>query len=254
MQKRDLEVFFKERFLCRASAKQANNNNNKKIWDFFALHGPSTRCLETVRWKTRQIRRRNHSACLSMSIRITPTCLLERFPEWGQQRRSFMRLAGEPVGFINESHRHARAPSAYITPPVLPLFHPRVCRSRAERLPVMRDICGREPCRCGPRCSVCGVNRRSAGSTRSLRRQAAEWLQTGGGSFNTTCRPANQKAFRGGRLGNGGRMERPRVDELLMSLSFTKTERNFRSGSSECKQTEELQGEGRKGGREGGLY
>lgn len=43
-----------------------------------------------------------------------------------------------------------------------------------------------------------------------------------------------------------------RVDELLMSLSFTKTERNFRSGSSECKQTEELQGEGRKRGREGG--
>lgn len=42
-----------------------------------------------------------------------------------------------------------------------------------------------------------------------------------------------------------------RVDELLMSLSFTKTERNFRSGSSECKQTEELQGEGRKEGRGG---
>ena len=46
-------------------------------------------------------------------------------------------------------------------------------------------------------------------------------------------------------------MERACVDELLMSLSFTKTERNFRSGSSECKQTEELQGEGRKGGRKG---
>ena len=49
-----------------------------------------------------------------------------------------------------------------------------------------------------------------------------------------------------------------RVDELLMSLSFTKTERNFRSGSSECKQTEELQGKGRKGGGgrrgESGLY
>lgn len=42
-----------------------------------------------------------------------------------------------------------------------------------------------------------------------------------------------------------------RVDELLMSLSFTKTERNFRSGSSECKQTEGLRGEGRKRGRQG---
>lgn len=36
-----------------------------------------------------------------------------------------------------------------------------------------------------------------------------------------------------------------------MSLSFTKTERNFRSGSSECKQTEGLRGEGRKRGRQG---
>lgn len=40
------------------------------------------------------------------------------------------------------------------------------------------------------------------------------------------------------------------VDELLMSLSFIKTERNFRSGSSVCKQTQEVQGkEDRKGGR-----
>lgn len=70
--------------------------------------------------------------------------------------------------------------------------------------------------------------------------------------MDTTCRPTNQMASSVGRLGNGGRMERPRVDELLMSLSFTKTERNFRSGSSECKQTEELQGEVRKAGREGG--
>lgn len=36
-----------------------------------------------------------------------------------------------------------------------------------------------------------------------------------------------------------------------MSLSFTKTERNFRSGSSVCKQTQELQGEGRKTERAG---
>lgn len=47
----------------------------------------------------------------------------------------------------------------------------------------------------------------------------------------------------------------PGVDELLMSLSFTKKkekkkERNFRSGSSECKQTEALRAEGRK--EEGG--
>lgn len=109
--------------------------------------------------------------------------------------------------------------------------------------------------------AVRDLKRRSAGpgSTRTLRRHTAEWLQTGGGSLNTTCRPTNQTAPSRGRLGNGGRMERPRVDELLMSLSFTKTERNFRSGSSECKQTEELQekegreGErGREGGREGG--
>ncbi len=36
------------------------------------------------------------------------------------------------------------------------------------------------------------------------------------------------------------------VDELLISLSFTKTERNFRSGSAECKQTVERHCAGRK--------
>lgn len=36
------------------------------------------------------------------------------------------------------------------------------------------------------------------------------------------------------------------VDELLISLSFTKTERNFRSGSAECKQTVERSSTGRK--------
>lgn len=58
---------------------------------------------------------------------------------------------------------------------------------------------------------VCGVNRRSAGSGSkcSLRRQAAEWLQSGGVSLDTLCRPTNQRRPSGGRLGNGGRMERP---------------------------------------------
>lgn len=46
-------------------------------------------------------------------------------------------------------------------------------------------------------------------------------------------------------------MERPSVDELLMSLSFTKTERNFGSGWSEYKQTAELQGGRRENGRGG---
>lgn len=36
------------------------------------------------------------------------------------------------------------------------------------------------------------------------------------------------------------------VDELLISLSFTKTERNFRSGSAECKQTVNRHCTGRK--------
>lgn len=36
------------------------------------------------------------------------------------------------------------------------------------------------------------------------------------------------------------------VDELLISLSFTKTERNFRSGSAESKQTVERRCTGRK--------
>lgn len=36
------------------------------------------------------------------------------------------------------------------------------------------------------------------------------------------------------------------VDELLISLSFTKTERNFRPGSAECKQTVERHRTGRK--------
>lgn len=45
------------------------------------------------------------------------------------------------------------------------------------------------------------------GSMRSLRRQAAEWLQTGGASLDTWCRPANQRSPCGGRRGDGGRME-----------------------------------------------
>lgn len=36
------------------------------------------------------------------------------------------------------------------------------------------------------------------------------------------------------------------VDELLISLSFTKTERNFRSGSAECRQTVKRHCTGRK--------
>lgn len=173
-----------------------------------------------------------------------------------------MHLAGESVLFLNESHRPATALTGSFLPPSLCLLGGS---STAERLPVAGMSLGGSgvgalrcgAVRCGaacPRSSVCGMNRRSAGSgsTRSLRRQTAEWLQTGGVSLDTTCRPTNRMAFSGGRLGNGGRMERPRVDELLMSLSFTKTERNFRSGSSECKQTEELQGEVRKERREGG--
>lgn len=45
------------------------------------------------------------------------------------------------------------------------------------------------------------------GSMRSLRRQAAEWLQTGGASLDTWRRPANQRSPCGGRRGDGGRME-----------------------------------------------
>lgn len=177
-------------------------------------------------------------------------------PHW----QSFMHLAGESVLFINESHRPCDSAHGLL-PTALPLSLSPDVQIRSRKAACDGDICGCERCRCRcgaacPRCSVCGMNRRSAGSgsIRSLRRQTAEWLQTGGVSLDTTCRPTNQMASSGGRLGNGGRMERPRVDELLMSLSFTKTERNFRSGSSECKQTEELQGEVRKGGREGGLY
>lgn len=60
-----------------------------------------------------------------------------------------------------------------------------------------------------PVCSLVrsALRRGFQGSMRSPRRQAAEWLQTGGASLDTWCRPANQRSPCGGRRGDGGRME-----------------------------------------------
>lgn len=80
---------------------------------------------------------------------------------------------------------------------------------------------------------------------RSLSLRASEWIQARGVSMDTLCRPANQEAPSDRRLETGPDGT-DCVDELLISLSFTKTERNFRSGSAECKQTVERRCTGRK--------
>ena len=182
---------------------------------------------------------------------------LHRFPGCGLRSLALIHASGrrEPVLFINESNGPAQC--SYISPRIQ--AQPRLQSSDSQwtggvrrSVPVEEKRVISECLCCGRRlfalCPPCEAS--LCGSVRSLRRQAPEWLLTGGVSLDTLGGPANQSGPSGGRLGNGGRMERPRVDELLMSLSFTKTERNFRSGSSECKQTEELQAEGRKRGRE----
>lgn len=124
--------------------------------------------------------------------------------------------------FINESRRPLqrgwRFRSSYITPRIRAqrLLRPRVPFGDGRCLETGRSVwragrvCTSSSLRTSP-LSVLLLNRRSAvsRSTRSLRRQAAEWLQTGGVSLDTFRPLANQMSHSSGRRGNGGRMERP---------------------------------------------
>lgn len=139
---------------------------------------------------------------------------------------SFMHLVGESLSYLSMSHTGpatrlklplflynstAALPPLFLSVRIQAVYLMFLWRSRAER-----RICCCEACRvCTRLClllqPVCAVDRFSAGSDslRSLRRQAAEWLQTGGVPLDTFCGATNQKRGSSGRLRNGGRIERP---------------------------------------------